>query len=185
MAACWLPPPSTASISDHPRFHSAALAVPEPSRTEPSPSIPILTSTSRTGSLAIGTITADSEDPDQDGLANLLEFATGNPPNQPNGAVSHLTKSASSLEFTYRRSHAALADDVEFIVEWSPSLSDGWSAIGITQFPVPETDDGVSTLWKAILPAGIDRRFMRLKTTLKTETSAIPTAYQRHHRANP
>jgi hypothetical protein len=111
------------------------------------------------------TDTGNLADPDNDGLANLLEFATGHLPNVRDGAITKLTLSGPSLEFTYRRSHAAVADGVEFIVEWSASLSNDWSADSVNQSVVPDSDNGISTLWKATLPAGTDRRFVRLKTT--------------------
>lgn len=111
---------------------------------------------------------ADNADPDNDGHANLLEFATGISPKSSDGAIITLTKSADILNFTYRRSHAAVADGVEFVVEWSNSLSNGWSASDVAQYPVPDSDNGVSTLWKASLPTGADRRFIRLKTTIHT-----------------
>ena len=107
-------------------------------------------------------------DLDNDGLANLLEFATGTLPKSPDGSVTRLTNSANTLEFTYRRSHAAAADGLEFMVEWSNTLSGEWSTAGISQFPVPESDNGLSTLWKATLSAGSERRFIRLKITSST-----------------
>jgi hypothetical protein len=107
----------------------------------------------------------DLADPDKDGLANFLEFATGSLPKSPDGSATHVTKTSDTLGFTYRRSHGAVADGVEFRVEWSSTLSGGWSDTGITQAPVTGTDTGVSTLWEATLPAGSERRFVRLKTT--------------------
>jgi len=104
-------------------------------------------------------------DPDHDGLPNLIEFATGILPKSPDGSVTRLTNSAATLEFSYRRSHGAVADGVEFVVEWSHSLSNGWSASDVTQSPVPDSDNGVSTLWRATLPAGTNQRFVRLKIT--------------------
>jgi hypothetical protein len=104
-------------------------------------------------------------DPDHDGLANLLEFATGNLPNTPNGAIVHLAKSESSLEFTYRRSHAAVAHGIQFAVEWSDTLNSGWSSSGVTQHELPDTDDGISTTWKAMVPADSENRFVHLRVT--------------------
>jgi hypothetical protein len=84
-------------------------------------------------------------------------------PGTPDGSITALTKSAGGLEFTYRRSHAAVADGHQFAVEWSDTLPAGWSVAGVTQAPVPDTDDGASTLWKATLPSGSNKRFVRLK----------------------
>lgn len=107
-------------------------------------------------------------DPDHDGLANLVEFATGNLPNSPDGAITYLTKNESSIEFSYRRSHAAVSDRVGFVVEWSENLSDNWSATGVIQSAVADSDDGISTLWKATLPVGSAHRFVRLKLSKPT-----------------
>lgn len=104
-------------------------------------------------------------DPDHDGLANLIEFAIGTLPKSPDSSVTRLINSAGTLEFSYRRSHGAVADGVEFVVEWSDSLSKEWSASDVTQSPVPDSDNGVSTLWQATLPAGANQRFVRLKIT--------------------
>jgi hypothetical protein len=106
---------------------------------------------------------ANPADPDSDGLDNLLEFATGRSPVTPDGSITALTKSAGVLEFTYRKSHSAVADGFQFAVEWSNVLSAGWSVADVTQSLVPNTDDGVSTLCKATLPSGTNRRFVRLK----------------------
>jgi hypothetical protein len=107
-------------------------------------------------------------DPDHDGLPNLIEFATGSIPTASNGSPINQAHKGSFIEFTYPRSHAAVADGVEFIVEWSDSVSDGWSPGDVIQIPVPNSDNGVSTLWQATLPAGSGRRFVRLKTSSYT-----------------
>lgn len=107
----------------------------------------------------------DDADPDHDGLANLLEFATGHLPDSPDGSITTLTKTGSTLDFTYRRSHAAIADGFTFTVEWSDTLGNDWSAQQVTHQFIPGTDNGISELWKASLPAGsATKRFFRLKT---------------------
>jgi autotransporter-associated beta strand protein len=108
---------------------------------------------------------ANSADPDFDGIANLLEFATGSLPGFSNSSPGTWVKNGNILEFTYPRSHAAVADGIIFAVEWSDSLIDPWSTAGVTHAPVPDTDNGVSTLWKATLPSGMNHRFVRLGTT--------------------
>ncbi len=95
---------------------------------------------------------ADSADPDKDGIANLLEFATGTVPTAGNGSILRIAMNGNTAEVTYRRSHAAVADGVRFHVEWSCTLGEDWSRSGVSQFQVPFTDDGASTQWTATLP---------------------------------
>ena len=108
---------------------------------------------------------ADSADPDSDGLINLLKFATGTLPKTANGPSGSLVKNGSSLEFTYPRSHAAVADGTQFLVEWSATLDNDWSISSVTQSGIPGTDNGTTVLWKATTPAGTDHRFLHLRLT--------------------
>ena len=110
---------------------------------------------------------ADSADPDHDGHANLLEFATGRLPHTPDGSITALTKSGPTLEFTYRRSHAAVADGIAFTVEWSTTLGAGWSDAGVAQAPVPDSDDGLGQEIRAVftVPPGTPACFVRLRVT--------------------
>jgi autotransporter-associated beta strand protein len=102
--------------------------------------------------------------PDGDVLANLIEFATGTSPVQGTGSVGLLALNAGLLEFTYRRSHAALAAGFAFIVEWSDTLGNDWTTAGVTQTEVPGSDDGTASLWQATVPAGTSgKRFVRVR----------------------
>ena len=106
---------------------------------------------------------APGADPDFDGLANLLEFAIGTSPNDPTGSVTHLTASGDTFLFTYRRSHAAVADGVQFHVEWSDTLGGDWIRGSVIQALVTGTNDGTSNQWTATLPASSGpQRFARL-----------------------
>ena len=108
---------------------------------------------------------ADSADPDFDGLNNLLEFATGTLPKTSNGPPGSLVKNGTTLEFTYPRSHAAVADGFTFVVEWSDTLGNDWSVNQVTQAVLSGTDNGTTVLWKASAPAGTDKRFLHLRIT--------------------
>ena len=108
---------------------------------------------------------ADMADPDSDGLANLMEFATGTHPDSPNESITGCIRNASTLEFTYPRSHAAVADGVAFIVEWSDTLGDDWSDAGVDQIPIPDTDNGTSQKIRATVALSPENpaRFVRLR----------------------
>ncbi len=54
----------------------------------------------------------------------------------------------------------------DFSVEWSETLGNDWSTLGVTQAMVPGSDDGTIQIWKATVPAGSGpKRFVRLKVT--------------------
>ncbi len=104
-------------------------------------------------------------DPDHDGIPNLIEFATGGNPAISSRAAFGLAKQGAVLEFTYPRSHAAVADGFHFAVEWSNGLADGWTVTGVSESPVPDSDNGTTLLWKATVPAGATSRFVRLRVS--------------------
>jgi hypothetical protein len=104
---------------------------------------------------------ADLSDPDRDGVVNLMEFATDTGPWTANGQPGELVKNGSSLEFTWRRRKAALAE-ISYAVEWSESLTEPWSAAGVST--VVFTDGPVMQVMKSTLPAGgSGSRFVRLR----------------------
>lgn len=111
---------------------------------------------------------AVSADPDFNGLKNLIEFATGTLPNysnSSNGPPGSLVKNGNTLEFTYTRNHNAVADGFTFLVEWSDTLGNDWSVDQVTHSVMPATNNGISELWKASLPAGTaPKRFVRMKS---------------------
>jgi hypothetical protein len=107
---------------------------------------------------------ADNSTPQNDGLPNLLKFATAMNPEVNGVSPTGIVKNGSTLEFTYPRSVEAKAE-CTFIVEWSETLLAGsWSAAGVSEHILSTT----STLEqvKASLPAGsLGRRFVRLRVT--------------------
>jgi hypothetical protein len=106
---------------------------------------------------------APTQDFDADGLSNFMEFATGSDPAATTGAPGDLTPNAGLLHFTYQRTHAALADNVTFIVEWSDTLATGsWSTFAVSEEVL--ADDGTQQTVRATLPAGPgSHRFVRLR----------------------
>ncbi len=107
---------------------------------------------------------ADSFDFDQDGLVNLLEWAAGTLPNQPNPYQPALVRNGADLEFTYPRSLAAFNAGTGYVVEWSGTLAAGsWQTTGVTQ-SVLSTEGDVQAV-RATVPAGTERRYLRLRVT--------------------
>lgn len=108
--------------------------------------------------------TADNADPDQDGVVNLVEYATGlNPSSSSPLSTPLLPASGASIEFYYPRSVAAFAAGTGFVVEWSDTLAtNSWSTSGVTQ--QVQSDNGTLQQVKATLPAGTNgKRFVRLR----------------------
>lgn len=100
---------------------------------------------------------ADLADPDQDGVVNLLEYATGSSPNARNATPGTMLKQGSVLTFSYVKNPSAT--DVVYSVEWSDSLQSAWSTSGL----VITQQGNVVT---ATIPASVPRRFVRLKVTI-------------------
>ncbi|MFZ4766941.1 MAG: hypothetical protein ACOYMN_18465, partial [Roseimicrobium sp.] len=102
-------------------------------------------------------------DPDNDGVQNLMEYATAMNPTANDVVPMSALKNGSTLEFIYTKNKAAT--DVTFTVEWSDDLMT-WSTAGVTQALVPGSDNGVTQQLKATMAAGASgRRFMHLKIT--------------------
>jgi hypothetical protein len=108
---------------------------------------------------------ADANDPDFDGLSNLLEFATGNDPEQSSPMPGVLSLSGNTIEFVYTRSKAAINDGFTFNVEWSDDLTPpNWNSAGVSEEILSE--DSTLQQVKASVSAGNGtRRFLHLKVT--------------------
>lgn len=101
---------------------------------------------------------ADSADPDNDGVANLTEFAFGLNPLKPDAAAlpEHVVDGSLILvEFTEPDSHMGIT----YGAEWSPDMSPGsWS-------PLPDKGAGPVHSFK-LNTSGRDRAFVRLKAAV-------------------
>ena len=104
----------------------------------------------------------DLTDGNSDGEANLMEFATGQNPHISTREHPTLISDGATLSFTYTRSKAALSDGLLFTVEWSDDLV-SWSSAGVTSSIL--TDGATTQQIKALVPAGVTRRFVHLKVT--------------------
>jgi autotransporter-associated beta strand protein len=108
---------------------------------------------------------ADTFDANNDGEANLLEYATGQNPTGNTLAAISASINGANLEFTYTRANAALATGVTFTVEWSDTLIAGsWSNSGVTEEFL--SDNGTVQTVKALVPfSSGTRRFVHLKVS--------------------
>ncbi len=117
------------------------------------------------GATANSGAAADTFDANGDGEMNFLEFSTGQNPNAATTTATPVARNGATLEFTYSRSLAALADGVTFAVEWSDTMAPGsWSPVGVTEQIL--ADNGTVQTVKATLPAGGNgERFARLRVS--------------------
>jgi hypothetical protein len=102
----------------------------------------------------------DTADTDGDGSTNLLEYATAMNPATGDPVPMTAEKAGNLLEYTYTKNKAAT--DVTFTVEWSDDLA-SWSSVGVTSSVL--TDGATTQQIKALVPAGVGRRFVHLKVT--------------------
>ena len=94
------------------------------------------------------------DDPDGDGLENLLEYALDLSPNGPSTEPPGII-SGGNLTYTYRRARS----DVFYIVEASADLIN-WSPVGVIQgTPLP---DGTTT---ASIPLSTGAQYLHLKVS--------------------
>ncbi|HEY1120607.1 MAG TPA: choice-of-anchor D domain-containing protein, partial [Haloferula sp.] len=106
---------------------------------------------------------ADNADPDNDGVENLLEFATGADPTESSPVETPVSRPlAGTIGFTYTRNKLATAE-VIYTVEWSDTLTGAWSSNGVSETVI--ADDGTLETVLATLPAGSEGRFVHLKVT--------------------
>jgi hypothetical protein len=110
------------------------------------------------------TISGDMADSDNDGSENLLEYATKMNPNASDPVPASVTKAATTLDFIYTKNKSAT--DVTFTVEWSDTLNNPWSTIGVSA-PTILSDNGTTQQIKVTVPAGsgVTRRFIHLKVS--------------------
>lgn len=93
---------------------------------------------------------ADMEDPDHDGIPNIIEFATHSNPLQPNPSPGTPDISGNQLVFTYPRAKEAIGA-VTVVVEWSTTLETGSWQIATQEFVL--TDDGIVQTVQVTIPA--------------------------------
>ena len=97
-----------------------------------------------------------SDDPDGDGIVNLVEFALGAAPNFPDATrLPTLTAAGGTLRFQYRKDGTGLT----YLSEKTTTLGGAWAAVAES-----EQTDGLGSFWRDI-PASAPL-FVRLRVTL-------------------
>jgi hypothetical protein len=108
------------------------------------------------------------DDPDRDGVSNLIEFALGGMPTNSSQLILPKGKLVgSNWVFEYERSDVSLAAATTQVVEYGNDLI-GWTAVTI-----PATSVGIVTITQGspsdrvevALPGGSKQQFVRLKVT--------------------
>ncbi len=119
---------------------------------------------SKFGTTANSGNAADSFDFDGDGLANLLEYATGTNPTVANAPVVSAGRSGEKLTLTYTR----IADpSLTYTVQVSSDLAGGvWTTVSAGNNPATGTAAGEVTVVDSETPAaGAPGRFLRLRVS--------------------
>jgi Domain of unknown function (DUF2341)/Domain of unknown function (DUF5018)/Carbohydrate esterase, sialic acid-specific acetylesterase/Concanavalin A-like lectin/glucanases superfamily len=119
--------------------------------------------------LSAGVNDGPSDDPDHDGISNLLEFTLGGSPMMASTSVlPKLAVESGSWVFAYDRSDFSLGANTTQVVEYGSDLT-GWTPL----ITIPATSAGIVTIEpgtpsdrvKVVLPSGPNRQFARLKVT--------------------
>lgn len=101
---------------------------------------------------------ADAEDPDQDGIPNLMEYAMGTHPLEQNTAQVSMSHSLGAIAIQYPE--VTTRSDVSLIPEASASLeTSGWSTVSATTVDTA----GSKRMQEASLPTSDAKGFFRLR----------------------
>ena len=101
---------------------------------------------------------ADDEDPDQDGIPNLMEYAMGTHPLEKNTTQVSMSHSSGAIAIQYPE--VTTRSDVSLVPETSASLgSPAWSAVSATTADTA----GAKHLKEASLPTSDAKGFLRLR----------------------
>ena len=118
--------------------------------------------------LTAGVNNGPLDDPDRDGISNLLEFTLGGAPMVSTRTIlPTLTRSGSNWVFEYDRSNLSLAPATTQVVEYGSDL------VGWTPVPIPTTSAGSVTVTPGspfdhvtvTIPSSGAKSFVRLKLT--------------------
>ena len=118
----------------------------------------------------VGANDSAMDDPDHDGIPNLLEMTLGGSPITPSQSVIPTTRLVdNNWIFEYERSDISLSPATVQTVEYGSDLN-GWTSIAIPTTSsgpaVIVTENGLTDHVKVTIPATGNRLFFRLKTTM-------------------
>jgi hypothetical protein len=109
-------------------------------------------------------VTGPNQDPDHDGLDNLLEWALHLDPTTPDSVTQQLSHATGSLEYTYTRRITAPGEAI-YQIEWSDTLQGTWTTTAVTTHE-PTNLTPTSESVKITLPdSPTGKRFVRIKVT--------------------
>jgi hypothetical protein len=104
----------------------------------------------------------ETDDADDDGLVNLLEYAFGLDPFHADVLPTALEMDTSSIQLTYTR--PSDVSDADYQPEWSDMLDGNWSSTGVTQEII--NDNGSTRTIRATVPRGTgSQRFLRVRVS--------------------
>ena len=109
-------------------------------------------------------ITGPTMDPDHDDLNNLLEWALHLDATIPDTFRPTLANDVQELQYTYARRKTAPGEAL-FQVEWSDTLGDDWSSVGVIDDPAVSLSASRESVTARIPVGSTSRRFLRLKVS--------------------
>ncbi len=107
--------------------------------------------------------TGAEDDPDADGLENLLEFHLGLDPGTSNASVIETERTATTLSITYRRAKGTGGTTAG--VEWSDTLAEPWSDAGVTEEILEDNAEDQLVKASVSITGADTKKFIRLKVT--------------------
>ena len=107
--------------------------------------------------------TGAEDDPDADGLENLLEFHLGLDPGTSNASVIETERTATTLSITYRRAKGTGGTTAG--VEWSDTLAEPWSDAGVTEEILEDNAEDQLVKASVAITGADTKKFIRLKVT--------------------